>query len=273
MLRLNSRQFLKRILFLAAWPTFVASPADAAAPVGYEVVWEDNFDNDTLDTQKWFVSTKVRDFAQQTGDAIKVSQGALHIRTFTENEQHYTGFLSTQGGRFNPTYGYFEARIKFLGAPGEHCAFWLQSPEVGKHIGDNGSAGMEIDVVEHRLVSAKNKPIDNLLSMNLHWDGYASAHQSAGGKWEAPGSLNNTWHTYGLLWTEQGYTFYLDDVERWHSRSAVSHGPEYLLLTCEVKQAGWAGTPPARRSGYGNREDSSVGMAVDWVRAWQMPGH
>ncbi len=107
--------------------------------------------------------------------------------------------------------------------------------------------------------------------MNLHWDGYAKAtHKTAGGKSKVPADsppLQDNWHTYGVLWTPEKYVFYLDGIEQWSSTNGVSHRGEYLLLTCEVEDKGWAGTIPP--DGFGSRAESKTKMDVDWVRVWQ----
>ena len=74
---------------------------------------------------------------------------------------------------------------------------------------------------------------------------------------------------YALLWTPDEYVFYLDGVEQWRSTSAVSRRGEYLRLTCEVLDRGWAGTIP--NGGYGAAASSATKMQVDWVRVWQAP--
>jgi hypothetical protein len=83
-------------------------------------------------------------------------------------------------------------------------------------------------------------------------------------------SLSDAWHTYAVLWTAAGYTFYLDGVALWSSKSGVSMRSEFLLLTCEVETSGWAGNIPS--TGYGPADSSSTQMHVDWVRAWK-PAH
>ena len=43
-------------------------------------------------------------------------------------------------------------------------------------------------------------------------------HQHAGHSTTAPAgapALQGHWHTYGLLWTAEGYTFSLDGAEQW----------------------------------------------------------
>lgn len=242
--------------------------AFAAPPPGYQLAWQDDFSGTELDLSKWKPATNRRDSAQLTPDAARVSEGRLRISTYTRDGTHYTAFLTTSG-HYQATYGYFESRIRFHDAPGEHCAFWLQSPTLGRPLGDPSLAGTEIDIMEHRVVDAAGRPIGNVASFNLHWDGYGADHKHVGSIWKAPASLDGGWHTYGLLWTPDAYVFYVDDTERWRSSDAVSHAPEEVRLTCEVKENGWAGRIPD--SGYGSADSSPYGMEVNWVRVWQLP--
>jgi beta-glucanase (GH16 family) len=250
----------------------LAGAAHAEPPKGYRLVWEDNFDGDQLDRTKWTPETYVRRGNPLTTEAVTVKDGVLTITTYTEDGKHYTGFLTTRG-KFETTYGYLEARIRFHSSPGQWGAFWVHSPTVGKPVGDPATAGTEIDIVEHRARDNKNHDTSNLLAMNLHWDGYnPKFHKHAGHSTHIPPSmpsLQDNWHTYALLWTAEGYTFYLDGVEQWKTEKAVSRRSEFLLLTCEIEDKGWAGNIPA--GGYGPRATSKTKMEVDWVRVWQQP--
>jgi hypothetical protein len=76
---------------------------------------------------------------------------------------------------------------------------------------------------------------------------------------------NDSWHTYGVLWSPAGYTFYYDDTPIWTASQAVSARPEYMILSSEVRNAGWAGSIPA--AGYGSLAASVTDMQVDSVRA------
>ncbi len=240
--------------------------AMAAPPSGYRLVWQDDFQSPTLDAGKWLAYDKVRDNATLTPAAVTTGGGNLRIGTYTENGRHYTGFLTTTG-RYLPRFGYFEARIRFQDAPGGHCAFWLQSPTVGKPLGDPAAAGVEIDIVEHRATDQQGRDIGHLASFNLHWDGYGSDHKHAGSHWTAPESLDGSWHVYGLLWTAEGYVFYVDGEPRWQTSAAVSATGQDIRLTCEIKDRGWAGAIPA--GGYGSQREGRYHMDVNWVRVWQ----
>jgi beta-glucanase (GH16 family) len=250
----------------------VTPTAPGGSPVpplpGYQLAWEDEFQGTALDTSKWTAMTGPRRDAQNTQDAVAIHDDLLGITTFTEAGVHKTAFLTTEG-KFEATYGYFEARVKFQDAPGEWCAFWLQSPTNGQPMGDPARAGVEIDVVEHRVTDQGGWQLADYVALNLNWDGYGPERQNRQRVTTVPGgaALQGQWHTYGLLWTPTGYTFYVDAIPLWTIAEAVSQRGESLQLTCEVDDGSWAGFVP--KGGYGDRASSTTGMQVDWVRVWQ----
>ena len=236
---------------------------------GYDLVWHDEFEGTSLDTTKWTAHAGPRRDAQNTPDAVTLADGVLTITTYSAGGVPFTGFIDT-ARRFLTAYGWFEARIRFESSPGEWGAFWLQSPTMGNPLGDPAAAGAEIDVAEHRATDAAGTDISNSYAINLHWDGYGAAHKHAGGQGGPPpgaAPLQGDWHTYALWWTPERYVFYLDGVEQWATTEGVSRRPEYVMLTCEVQEALWAGHVPA--GGYGPRDRSATRMQVDWVRVWQ----
>jgi beta-glucanase (GH16 family) len=248
-----------------------ATPSEQAQlpPAGYVLTWSDEFSGPALDTTRWTAFEGARGDAEMTPDAAEVKGGLLTLRTYTDAAGHHIAFLSTQG-KLEATYGYFEARIRFEDAPGEWCAFWLQSPTIGAPKGDPGRAGVEIDVVEHRVTDQGGwTALKDLVALNINWDGYGPAKQNRQKIAGLPdgGPLQGTWRTYGVLWTESGYTFYVDGIPLWTIAEAISHRSEELQLTCEVDDGGWAGSVPP--GGYGARARSTTGMQVDWIRVWQ----
>ncbi|EDY20872.1 glycoside hydrolase family 16 [Chthoniobacter flavus Ellin428] len=246
---------------------------NAAEAAHWRLVWRDEFDGTALDETKWTAQATPRKDTQNTPDAVSVRDGIMTITTWTEEGKHRTGFLNSRG-KFETTYGCFEARIRFHNSPGQWGAFWLSSPSLGNPLGDVAKAGAEIDIVEHRAVyglgTGAGNDATNLQGMALHWDGYGEHHQSTGHPGHpAPGapSLQDNWHTYAVLWTPEKYVFYLDGHEQWTTDKAVSQRPEFLLFTCEVADRGWAGAVP--EGGFGSRQKSQTKMEVDWVRVWQ----
>jgi beta-glucanase (GH16 family) len=250
-------------------PLAAHGAAAPAAPLpGYRLAWHDEFDGTTLDTAKWTAYAGARRGALNAPDAVAVAGGVLTLAAYTEGGVHSVGFIDT-ARKFLATYGWLEARIRFVSAPGEWGAFWLQSPTMGNPVGDVGAAGAEIDVAEHRATDTAGVDISNSYGINLHWDGYGASHRHAGGVGAPPPGtppLQGSWHTYAVHWTADGYIFYLDGVRQWATAEGLSRRPQFIKLTCEVQDGGWAGhIPPV---GYGPRGRSTTGMQVDWVRVW-----
>jgi beta-glucanase (GH16 family) len=253
-----------------ATPPAPTMPQPAAAlPAVYHLVWQDEFDGTSVDRTKWNVFAWARGDAQDTPDAVTVADGVLRITTYTENGVTKTGFLSTEYGLYEATHGYFEARIRFHGAPGQWCSFWLTTPTIGNPKGDPGRAGAEIDVVEHRFVDESGWQLADYVGQNVIWDGYGAGKSNDHNVEQLPAgaAVNGAWHTFAVRWDETGYVFYSDANELWRTAKGLSNRSEYLLLTCEVLDHEWAGNVPA--GGYGARATSTAGMEVDWVRVWQ----
>jgi beta-glucanase (GH16 family) len=240
-------------------------------PPGYTLVLEDQFSGTRLDPSVWTALSAPRLDAVSTPAAIQVGDGLLTVTTFTQGGRHFTGFVNTEG-KFEARYGYFEARIRFNSQPGSWCAFWLAAPTIGKPIGDPARAGGEIDVVEHRVTDQGGwDELRDMVAVALNWDGYDSNRKNVGRVVALPdGSrVQGEWHTYSVLWTPTGYTFYVDGRSLWTTDAALSHRAQDVQLTCEVEDGSWAGFVPA--GGYGPLATSDARMEVDWVRGWQAP--
>jgi beta-glucanase (GH16 family) len=241
---------------------------------GYRLAWHDEFDGNSVDSQKWRMVGNKRENAQQTPDAIDVSNSIVTISTYTDSGTHYTGWLDTNrnpGCKF--TFGYIEARIRFVNAPGQWSAFWLMSNNNRAYTPPNPALGVEIDIIEHRAVEANNsRDLSNRYSSAVHWNGYGAERKSIGSGVRAlpTGESFSDWHTTGLLWTPTKYEFYLDGTKFWEATEGISQSDEFILLTSEIKDQAWAGDIPP--DGYGPRGASTNPvMQVDWVRLWQLP--
>jgi hypothetical protein len=169
--------------------------------------------------------------------------------------EYHTGMLSTRG-KYEPTFGYLECRYRVQTQPGHWSAFWLQSPEMGKYIADPAKSGVEIDIIEYLATPKYQEKAQH----TIHWDGYGKEHKSLHVEKVLPG-LGADFHTFGLEWTPDEYIYYVDGQETGRMKQAVSHHPEYLILSMEVGD--WADDIAAA-----NLPD---GMVVDYVRVWQRP--
>lgn len=237
-------------------------------PPGYKLVWQDEFDGATLDASRWTALSGPRRGAVETPDSVSVANGLLTLTTFTQDGVHHTGFVSSEG-HFAARYGYFEARVRFHDAPGAWCAFWISAHSVDFG-GDPGVNGTEIDVVEHRVTDQGGwTELADMVALNVNWNGYGPQKQTAQLVTHLPdgSKVQGQWHTYGVLWTETGYVYYVDGLEIWRPDAPVSHTAEDVRLTCEVEDGTWAGYVPA--GGYGSLATSTTRMDVDWVRVYQ----
>jgi len=208
--------------------------AEDQIPVeGYRLVWSDEFEGQALDREKWgYRALGKRRDAVNVKDTVSLDgQGHLVLTTWRRNDRYETAMIGTQG-KFETAFGYFEARVKVQEELGHWSAFWLQSPTMGDPIGDPARAGTEIDVMEYL------RKRGDVVQHTLHWDGYGAHHQSAGKKVEVE-NFGQGWHTVGLLWTPDSYTFYVDGEKTWHTEKGISQRPEYMILSLEVGE--WAG--------------------------------
>jgi len=212
----------------------ITAAQDTTIPVeGYHLAWADEFDGGDLDSEKWdYRGLGPRRDGINTKEAVSLDgKGHLVLTTTRRGDAYHTGMIGTQG-KFETTYGYFEARVQLQQQIGHWSAFWLQTPTMGEKIGNPAEAGTEIDIYEY-LHNFGDDVVHN-----LHWDGYGDDHKHAGGRASVPG-LSSGWHTFGLLWTQSAYVFYVDGNETWHTTEGISKRPEYIILSLEVGE--WAG--------------------------------
>ncbi len=262
-------------------------PPSSPPLAGYQLVWSDEFDArqgadaSAPDPSKWkpWAIGKRRD-AMNVADAAQLD-GLGHlvittarVQSLQPDQPHYTSGGVWTPGIFEPTCGYFEARIKFQAQLGHWGAFWLNCAPMGEPVGDTAKGGVEMDIIEfhHRL---KNKQTGQYLAQQtLHWDGYGKDHRSVGHTPTLTFAPDDDFHTYGLLWTSEQYVYYIDGIETWRVKKGAaeaggvkgafspSQRPEYLILSLEVGE--WGGTDEQREAA--TFPDS---MIVDWVRVWQ----
>ena len=240
----------------------------------YELVFADEFDGEALDPAVWRPHNDegIRKGGYWSLEQAGVANGALRIRTQYKPDGAfgsgwYTVGISTQG-MFEHTYGYYECRCILPRGQGMWSAFWLTNPNVGKVTG-SAVGGAEIDVFESPYSYLKGTRANKVTS-NLHYNGYGLQTKY---KNVAISALDNdpyaNYNTYGMLWTKDTYTFYINGHEVGKSSyGGVSQTVEYLILSCEVDGAG--GTPTFGWSGNieKNGRDFTADFLVDYVRVY-----
>ena len=241
------------------------------SPDEWEMTFEDNFE--FFDTTKWKVNTCIhpenpelngvrRDcFYTDTEDILFTKDSKLYIRTLWKNgekgEGWYTAFIETSTEvhpeykknenykGFAQTTGYFECRCLVPPTIGMWSAFWLMPNNSQTFSADDiqntAEDGLEVDVMEspHFYHDTHEEQYQNIHV--LHADGYDSRLKTVASPSIPVENLYEDFHTYGFMWDEDKYTFYIDGIKTWETKHiweghdmGICKVPEYLILSTEV---------------------------------------
>ncbi len=198
-------------------PSQDEQPPVAEAPEGWKLVWNDEFDGQKIDPEKWdfdlgngFYDYDAQQWIPGWGNDEKqfytrnprnafVRDGQLHIRAVKESYMRcgYTSARLKTRNRdgsplFQKTYGRFEFRAKLPTGQGIWPALWLM-PQDEKY-GSWASSG-EIDILE-----ARGQEPTKVVGA-LHYGGRWPANTSKDHEYTLPnqGSITD-FHVYALEW-------------------------------------------------------------------------
>ncbi len=235
----------------------VTPPVETNPTDNLQLIWNDEFDGNTLDATKW---KPAPEWFRQGGsywsdDNYEMTgNGQVKLSVSEENGVVYAGAIRTHQ-LFDTKYGYFEVRCKLPQIQGGWAAFWLMP--YNNNPGEQGNDGTEIDVFES--INGWNGQINHA----IHWDGYGAEHQKDSAGFNRPDLYDDQYHTFGMLWTPDEYIFYIDDEESWRtSAGGVSDVNQYMKLTMEVTDGAWAGN-------WSNQVEKPIEWLVDYVRVYQ----
>lgn len=194
---------------------------------GYQMVWGDEFDGYVLDTLKWsYRALGQRSMATNIKEATFLNgEGKLCITLSNKDGKYYAGMIGSQG-KFESLYGYYECRVKMNKCIGPHSAFWLQSPLIHQE-GSPGEVGTEVDIFEYMPLNPE------WVIHNLYWGYKEPVIKNVSKSVQIP-QIANGYHTFGVEWDAYGYTFYVDGMETFHTDSAISGVPLYVIASAEI---------------------------------------
>ena len=285
----------------------VAGHTPSLLPTGrdFRLVWNDEFDGDSLDETKWgyrtnFWGRKAHWFAGPEDGAVEVRDSLCRLKLVKRSDGQFvspqlqTGELvwdvphqenpkgfwplpKREQPKFMHRYGYYECRCRLQQQPGWWSAFWMQTPMQGCSL-DPRCVGIEHDIME-------SFDPGEVVPHCMHMNGYGADYKGfkcprVKENAEALLALDKTaFHHFGMLWEPDGYTFYVDG--RRHGPKvgmgegeAVSQTDEFVLITTEAK---WYRNE--RMTGEGVPELEAAWKAgdtfdVDFVRVFDMiPSH
>jgi endo-1,3-1,4-beta-glycanase ExoK len=274
-------QNAKRAIFLglsilAAVLCVSCMAAQVPSGFGTTPIFDEEFNRTSLDASLWTYRDEgayrndgggAHHNCRHDSSAVKIANGYARIYIYTANnphgvQTHYCGALTTQGDTFLNAYGYWEASVRFQYRLGMQCSFWLQSPSNGYIINDPQKSGTEMDVFEH-IQSANATSYDHA----VWWNGYGPYTKGRAHVGTQSNLDDGKFHTFGLAWTPESMTFYVDGVQSWHlyaSDVPISSVADYIILDTELPSL--SGVP---LTGYGPLGSSSNAyMDVDYVRVY-----
>lgn len=252
----------------------------------WKLVWSDEFDGPELDRTKWDFRLNFwgKPFDAYTDEGIVFDgKSNIELHRVLKNGRYVSPQLQTGSNSFdipkgtpgNPwaqqefwplgilpepkfmhRFGYYECRCKLQKEPEVMwSAFWTQSPSIGAAY-DPKWCGVESDIMEH--FHDKTATTGNIMC------GYGKQFREEG---RVDYDLNPTddgYHTFGMHWTPEKYTFYCDGKVVSTADKDISHVPQFILLTTEVQ--GYRDKDASKIKKVEKFEDDA--FIVDYVRVF-----
>ncbi len=299
--RLKQTSVAGRIVVInRSYKTAAESLVDPSIPVptiaGFtvqELLWNEEFNSgSSIDTSKWTARYCGHSAANGGGtchnnesqwyipEAIQVSNGNAVITTTRVNSApgggatclgsdcaYTSGRFDTQG-KVSFQYGYIEARIKMPAGEGNWPAFWMLGTDISQ-VGWPVSG--EVDIAEQGGHQPKRNSAAIHYSTTL--SGCCGNHRYEYGEVWNDSDLSADFHTYGLAWTPNQITLFIDRISFWtitpsglRSDYWPVNKPYFLILNNAIgpRGGGFGGT-------WGAWTTSQ--MSIDYVRAYKVNGH
>ena len=247
---------------------------------GWELVWNDEFDGDAIDDQKWnkllwrpgWVNNELQAYTDRDTNVF-VQDGNLVIQALIEPGffgTDYTGTTYTAdytSGRLNTagkgewTYGRFDTRAKLPKGIGSWPAIWM----LGSNISTVGWPHCgEIDIMEHVGFDEGN------IHASIHTTDYNHVNGTQKSGQVIIPTATDSFHVYSLEW-DSTYIRYLVDDEPYFFIYNDSNGdedkwpfnkPQYIILNLAVG-GDWGGAQGIDPTVF------PMEMKVDYVRVFE----
>ncbi len=190
-------------------------PDDPAYWNAAELVWADEFDGDALSTENWVLETGGGGWGNnelqnyQANGNTEVSAGTLKITAKKNTDNTVEGAFTS--ARLNSKkdfkYGRMEIKAKIPDHKGNGVwpAIWM----LGSNIKTVGwPACGEIDIMEY----VSYKPNKTHFSVHSTANNHVNHTEITSGAVDLP-TIEEEFHTYGILWSEKYIKFYVDEPD------------------------------------------------------------
>lgn len=252
-----------------------------AAKTGWNLVWQDEFNGQSVDSTKWNVllreQSKHAELQYYVPDEVYIENGCLRMRSRVRDygTKHYTsGRLDTKD-KFAPVYGRFEIRAKLPGGQGLWPAHWLYPQNrdwrMERLMEDAVEKGLEYLIPEERPWYTEIDIMEflgherNVVYGTMHYCSYDGKRRNTSATWRGNCDYTTDFHVYALEWEPDSIRWYLDDQLIHSNVVGIPQTPHYLILNTAVGGS-WPGNPDSTTI-FPQYHD------IDYVRVYQRDGY
>lgn len=241
----------------------------------WQVVWADEFEDDSLDPAKWKrqvveagrFNSEWQRYTDSESNAY-LAGGCLIIRAIHEGDMHGPGQYTSARLHTPPEhgwrYGKIAARIQLPYGQGIWPAFWMLGANIDENGGDTPwPQSGEIDILE--MYGSRDNAV---VEANIHYAGKSGAHANMGavGTRLEQGIFADNFHVFEIEWDADSIRWSVDG--RQFASTPISsdefsefHEPFFILLNVAV--GGESAGPVDDTTRFPQT------MYVDWVRVYQ----
>jgi hypothetical protein len=228
---------MRSLLLLLAAGVFAADPSS-----GKKLTFSDDFNGEKIDETKWNLPANGETAFIVKGGKDKVLRISLRK---AEDMIQWNGL--TTGGKFEQAYGYFEASIRMPAYKG-HTAILRLSPADEK-------AAPNVMLLFEGLGADKIMPWARKVDDSGQRD-----FRSEGDKFLKPGEAAKKFNTYGILWTEKAFTWFINGKKVHQVDKQDVAKPMRIHLAHRVSEF--------ERPNL-NLKQLPDDVDIDWVKVWK----
>ena len=235
---------------------------------GMELIFAEEFDSPTIDASIWtheigngcpnLCGWGNNEWQYYRSQNTLVENGLANIQAKNESFEgaNYTSSRMITQGKFAFQYGRVDIRAKLPRGQGLWPALWM----LGSNIDQVGwPACGEVDIME--MVGNR----ESTTYGTAHWDNNGS-YASHGNSYDNTEDLDQEFHVYSIVWTEQSIKWYFDDLvyntlDITSASLSEFRAPMFLIMNVAVG-GNWPGYPNPST-------EFPTSMEVDYVRVFQ----
>lgn len=230
---------MRLFLLVMAATAFAADPS-----IGKKLTFSDDFNGEKIDETKWTLPANRETASLVKGGKDKVLRISLRK---AEDMIQWNGL--TTNGKFEQAYGYFEASIRMPGYKG-HAAIFRLGPADEK-------------VAPNVLLLFEGLGADQIMPWARRNDDSGQRDFRPEGKltqFLKPGEAAKKFNTYGILWTEKAFTWFINGKKVHQVDKQDVDKPLRVHLVHRVAEAERADL---------NLKQLPDDVDIDWVKVWK----